>query len=411
MPAHWQSGEFNHPSEVYMRHSFPLTITWNAPSADRADNWHSIVIAFVRALAAIEVAAAHIRALLYPGMRTISDPSLWFQCFAFFTGFGHQAVLLFFIISGWLVGGSLLDKWQQRDVIANYAIDRVTRLWTVLIPVFILTLLIGLASGQLDATVIDYGSTKDFSLLTLIGNLVGLQKMAVPTFGDNFALWSLSNETWYYLMFPLLIVMVRTPRLAVRTMCALFLALLTLTLPPVMLLYFVIWLMGAACSRIQINCSRLTGAGIVVATVIMSAYCRLGGVNDDLSTASFLPDLVLSCLFLIILCSLQNSAVPSSPRMLRFIAIGRYFAEFSFTLYVIHVPLIQVIKHGILKVTGVDQLSPANPVHLAWCAGMLCLIVASAWLFYLLFESRTPQIRKWAKRMLLRAAPQGALAA
>ncbi|WP_426195126.1 acyltransferase family protein [Massilia sp. DWR3-1-1] len=394
-----------------MRHPFSLTITWNAHSADRANNWQSIVIAFVRALAAIEVAASHIRALFYPGMRTIADPSLWFQGFAFFTGFGHQAVLLFFIISGWLVGGSLLDKWQQRDVIAHYAIDRVTRLWTVLIPVFILTLLLGIASGQLDATAIDYGSTKDFSMLTLIGNLVGLQMMAVPTFGNNFALWSLSNETWYYLMFPLLIVMVRTTRLAVRTMCALFLTLLTLTLPPVMLLYFVVWLMGTACSRIQINCSRFARVGFVVAAMIMSVYFRLTGITDDLSAASFLSDVVLCSLFLLVLCSLQNSAVPSSPVTLRFAAIGRYFAEFSFTLYVIHVPLIQMMKHGILKLTGVGQLSPSNPVHLAWCAGMLCLVIASAWLFYLMFESRTPTIRKWAKRKLLRAAPQGAVTA
>jgi peptidoglycan/LPS O-acetylase OafA/YrhL len=73
------------------------------------DYWHSVLISLLRGAAAIIVAAAHVRAAMYPGLRTISDPPLWFQGFAFITGFAHQAVLVFFIISGWLVGGSLLN--------------------------------------------------------------------------------------------------------------------------------------------------------------------------------------------------------------------------------------------------------------------------------------------------------------
>ncbi len=387
-----------------MRNTLMPAFTWAAAPAARADSWHSIVIAFVRAFAAIEVAAAHLRALFYPGTRTIADPALWYQGFAFITGFGHQAVLLFFVISGWLVGGSLLDKWTQPDALANYAVDRATRLWTVLIPVFVLSLLLGIFQGDVDMHAVDYASLGDFSALTLFGNLAGLQTIAVPTFGANFPLWSLANETWYYCMFPLLVVLVRTPRLARRIGCLLMLAVLLKCLPTILLLYFMIWLLGAACSRIQIDCGRGMRALLIVAALGASAYFRLTGMNDDLAVASFGPDLVISVLFLLILCSLRNVAPPTGSLSRRVAAGGRYLAEFSFTVYVLHVPLIYLLKHYSMASFGIAQLSPHSPAHLAVYTAMLAGLVAAAWLFYLMFESHTGQVRKWAKRKLLRPA-------
>jgi peptidoglycan/LPS O-acetylase OafA/YrhL len=387
-----------------MRHSARPIITWDAPSANRSDSWHSIVIAMVRALAAIEVAAAHLRALFYPGMRTITDPTLWYQGFAFFTGFAHQAVLLFFVISGWLVGGSLLDKWNQRDALRHYAVDRITRLWTVLIPVFVLSLLLGLGIGQLDGGTFDYAASNEFSVASFFGNLAGLQLISVPAFGGNFPLWSLSNETWYYILFPLLVVTVRTERLGLRTLSALMIALLALALPPLLLLYFMIWLLGAACSRLQLNCGRGARMALIAVAAATSVYFRLTGRNDDLSVASFIPDLILTMIFLAILCSLQNTKAPTAPAMLRIAKTGRYFAEFSFTLYVIHYPLIVLLEFVALKFYGVEKLTPSNPLHLGAYLAMLCFIMVGAWLSYLLFESRTAQIRNWVKRKLLRKA-------
>jgi peptidoglycan/LPS O-acetylase OafA/YrhL len=388
-----------------MRDSAPPIITWDAPSATRSDSWHSIVIAMVRALAAIEVAAAHLRALFYPGMRTIADPPLWYQGFAFFTGFAHQAVLLFFVISGWLVGGSLLDKWNQPDAIRHYAVDRITRLWTVLLPVFVLTLLLGMGIGQIDGSTFDYAAKNEFSVASFFGNLAGLQLITVPAFGGNFPLWSLSNETWYYILFPLMVITVRTDKLGLRTGSALAIALLALVLPPLLLLYFTIWLLGAACSRLQVNCGIGIRAALIVIILATSTYCRLTGLNDDLSSASFIPDLILSVLFLAILCSLQNTKAPTAQATLRIARTGRYFAEFSFTLYVIHYPLIVMLQFVALKYYGIQQLTPSNPLHFAAYLAMLCFVMIGAWLSYLLFESRTGQIRNWVKRKFLRNAP------
>ena len=49
---------------------------------------HSILIAVLRGLAAVEVDAAHLRAQVFPGLIGMQDPALWYQALAFFTGSG-----------------------------------------------------------------------------------------------------------------------------------------------------------------------------------------------------------------------------------------------------------------------------------------------------------------------------------
>jgi peptidoglycan/LPS O-acetylase OafA/YrhL len=385
-------------------------VTWHTQARLHPNGWQSILIALVRGIAAVEVVAGHLRALFYPGMRTIADPPLWFQGFAFFTGFGHQAVLLFFVVSGWLVGGSLLDKWHQPDAIANYAIDRASRLWTVLIPVFVLTVLLAFVQGDVSAGAVNFSRDNEFSAFTLLANLLGLQMIVAPTFGDNFALWSLANETWYYVLFPLLVIMFRTQVQGWRTLCALLTTLLACALPPTLLLFFAIWLLGAGASRIAIQLGR-GGRGILIAlTLAASVYCRLVGYGDDLSTSSFVYDLALSLLFLMVLCSLQGVPAPVHPLAVRMAAAARLLAEFSFTLYVIHVPLIHLLKHLAMRFLRIDKFSAFSPAQLLAYFAMHFCIIFTAWLFYLLFEAHTRQVRLWAKRLLLRRGAARAVA-
>src|SRR5262249_53262489 len=53
---------------------------------------------------------------------------------------------------------------------------------------------------------LDLGLTaplQDLTLRTFVGNLLFLQTIFCTTFGSNGPLWSLSNEFWYYVLFPL----------------------------------------------------------------------------------------------------------------------------------------------------------------------------------------------------------------
>lgn len=374
------------------------------------DSCQSLLISLLRGLCAVEVAAAHLRAEFFPGLRAIADPPLAYQALAFFTGFAHQAVVLFFLISGWLVGGSLLGKIGQPQALQAYAIDRLSRLWTVLIPTFVLMLLFGVLAGQLIPNTIDYSRSNSYSLLSFAGNLVGLQTVTMEPFGGNFPLWSLANETWYYLMFPLLLVLVTGSTPARRVLAMLTLVAIGLALPSDMTLYFLVWSLGAMFSRVRIDCSNAVRWLMLAVFGAMAVYFRLTGYNDDMTAASFVQDLVYSLVFLLFLCSMHIKAGPASPRLARLRSGATFFAEFSFTLYVFHIPLIRLMQHVGLHVWGGYRLSPSNWIDYGIYFSLLGVVLVLSYGSYLLFESHTPKVRRWLKELLLSNAPVHATA-
>jgi peptidoglycan/LPS O-acetylase OafA/YrhL len=367
-----------------------------------SDSYHSILISALRALAALQVAAAHLRAEFFPGLRGLDNPALWYQALAFFSGFAHQAVLVFFLISGWLVGGSLLNKLGQPEALTLYAIDRVTRLWTVLMPTFVLILAFGILNGTLDPRTPDFSASNPYSWVTLAGNLVGLQNVSVPEFGDNYPLWSLANESWYYLMFPVLVLGLKS-RGGARALALGFLLATALLLPTHISVYFLIWLMGAAASRLRLDCGAGTRLALLSALALLSVVFRLKGSNDDLSLASFPQDLALSVLFLLFLCSTVVKTDPASRLTNRARRLANLFSDFSFTLYVVHIPVLGMLGWLGLQFYGSRQLDPHALSSLVIYGAMLAAVVLFAYGFYRLFEARTYQVRRWCKALLTSA--------
>jgi peptidoglycan/LPS O-acetylase OafA/YrhL len=365
------------------------------------DSLHSLLISLLRGLAAIEVAAAHLRAGFFPGLRELDNPALWYQALAFLTGFAHQAVVLFFLISGWLVGGSLLNKLGQPRAFAAYAIDRATRLWTVLLPTFVLILASGIVSGAIDPRAPDFSRANAYSATALAGNLLGLQTIIVPQFGGNFPLWSLSNETWYYLMFPLLLLCVAARSGKRQALAALALLVLGLLLPFEMVLYFSLWLLGAAFSRVRVECGTPLRALLLAVLAIASVVFRLKGSNDDMVLASFPQDLLLSLLFLLFLSS-TVTPLPAHARLLGPLRrLALVLSNFSFTLYVVHIPLLGIMGYVGMTLFGRRQFGADSLADLGMYCGMLAMVLAGAYGFYLLFEARTYAVRRWTKDVLM----------
>ena len=386
-------------------------LTYQRHSMAGDDYWHSILISLLRGFAAIQVAAAHLRSEVFPGLSTMAQPPVWYQGLAFATGFAHHAVLVFFVISGWLVGGSLLDKFRQPDALANYAIDRATRLWTVLVPTFVLTLLFAWSTGVVGGHGIDFAVANDHSATAFAGNLVGLQPALVPYFGDNFALWSLANETWYYVLFPLLVALLTARRRTARIFCAAALLVLALWLPAALLGYFATWLLGVAFSRIRIEFSAAMRIFWLVLLAAVSVYYRLAGDLDNYDLTTLGQDLVCSLVFLVLLASMQIKVAAASKLAAPLARLGRAVSNFSFSLYVMHLPLLGLMLHWGRSAFGLHQLSPTEPLHYAAYFAMLAMLLAGSWLTWLLFESQTYRLRRLAKRLLLQhRAPRAAVA-
>jgi peptidoglycan/LPS O-acetylase OafA/YrhL len=365
------------------------------------DSAHSLLISLLRGLAAVEVAAAHLRAACFPGLRDIASPTLGYQVLALATSFSHQAVVVFFVISGWLVGGSLLNKRDTPGAFAGYAVDRISRLWTVLLPTFFMMICIGLFTEELRPGPIDFSRANDFSATTLVGNLLGLQTITVDKFGGNFPLWSLANETWYYLMFPLLVVCAGRGPAPARLAGGAALAGVVLALPYAMSIYFLVWLMGAIFSRIKFEGGPVLRALLLLGVLAAAAGARLYGSNDDLSADTFAQDFVFGLAVLLFLSSMQVKLDPLAWPMARARAVAQFFAEFSFTLYVFHVPLIGLMGYVLDTLVGSHRLVAGSVAGYLIYLAMSGVLLAASYISYLAFESHTPSVRRWLKGMML----------
>lgn len=95
-----------------------------------------------RWVAALLVAAEHARGLVFVDYAQLHFPDLKAKAVYFLSGFGHEAVVVFFVISGYLVGGKVVSSFlSQRFGWKRYLADRATRLYAVLFA----ALLIGAA--------------------------------------------------------------------------------------------------------------------------------------------------------------------------------------------------------------------------------------------------------------------------
>ena len=384
-----------------------LSFHWQRQSQLSDDSMQSLLMNVLRGVASLQVAAAHLRAEIYPGLRGLEEPGLAYMALAFFTGFAHQAVMVFFLISGWLVGGSLLNKIGEPRVVRSYAIDRATRLWTVLVPTLFIMIGIGLVTGAATLEPAGFGAPGEFSAGTFVGNVLGLQTIVVDRFGGNYPLWSLANETWYYIQFPLLLLIFTGRGLLQRAACAALLALSFASLPFVMNLYFGIWLLGAAFSRIRVDSSVGARLLVLAVSVGVSVYYRINGVNDDILPESFGQDLICT-LPVVVLLAAMNKPIGPSAFLQRVGTFGKWLSEFSFTLYVLHVPVIELMQHIGRTQFGREELDPTSAADFATYFAMLAILMGTSYLSYLLFERNTYRVRRFAKRLLLPTAAKPA---
>ncbi len=380
------------------------TIHWQRQSQLDSQSVHSLLISLMRGLAALQVAAAHLRSEMFPGLKGMVDPPLYYQLLAFATGFGHQAVVVFFLISGWLVGGSLLNRIGQPGALLSYAIDRATRLWTVLLPAMCLMLAVGIVIAEADPGRADFAAVNEYSAASFFGNLLGLQTVLVKNFGGNYALWSLANESWYYIQFPLLLAVFMARSRLRQAAAAIALVLIAGALPGEITLYFALWLLGALFSRVRIECGNGLRVALVLAGASCSVYFRIHGSNDDLTFASFLQDLVYSLPLLFILASLQRPLLLRSAFSRGVAKVAQQLSEFSFTLYVIHIPTIKLLRYLGEQEFGRSRLAVDAPLDYAVYFGMLSALLAAAYLSYRLFEAHTFRIRRAIKNAVQQPA-------
>ena len=348
-----------------------------------------VVMDAMRCVLAVAVAFAHAWYLLIEDYR--GEASTIAAIGYFLAGFAHASVILFFVLSGYWIAKSvdrrMIVGWEW----SGYLVDRLARLLVVLLP----ALAIG---GSLDAiglygleSATHTGATNTYVLgndvadrlgwRVLLGNVLFLQDIAVAPFGTNGPLWSLAYEFWFYIWFPAIVVSWRKRRLSPFLVAASI-----AWIAPHMLIGFACWLCGAVLfwttnrSRHESRPrrSRLRLLVATIAFVGMLIFVRTVGLGG--------AELPLAVSFALLLYALLHAEV-IAPRWLK--PLAAYGATASFSLYVLHFPLIAFAAALLLD----DRRWPASGTSIALVIAVLAAVVLLSAIFARHTERHTSRVR------------------
>jgi peptidoglycan/LPS O-acetylase OafA/YrhL len=360
---------------------------------------------FSRALAALLVLLFHIRSSLVVPYDSL-EVHTWLSSATFVvTAFGHDAVIIFFVLSGYLVGGAVLrlDLRSARDL-REYWIDRSVRIGPVLIAATAFSSLL-----QHAAPLFGCSDTR----VTVLGNLLGFQNFLVKPLCNNLPLWSISNEVVYYLVFPVILAAlsrVYTVWLAASAIGVMLICISSLSLAPLddtnIVFDFPFWLIGAALWFVPGNLPRWRWLAL-----LMVAGALLFGRLDYGKDHFWFRDLFLASSFALLLTTFPGQAMPRSG--LRAAVAGhiarssRWLADLSFSLYVIHYPLIRLYMYFALNSDHHEaRYAAITPWHLLEFAGLGSFCTLIAFGFSVLFE----RPRRLFKRAIIRRMQMAGIA-
>jgi peptidoglycan/LPS O-acetylase OafA/YrhL len=158
------------------------------------------VLDSARGLAALVVVFHHVFTRLGNLFDGISHTKMY-SVLAFISNLNVQAVLFFFLLSGFSIRLSLKNGMPVNKVLLNeYLYKRFKRILPLYFLAIIFTFVCGLLTHSVDQP--------EYSLRNLIGNSLFLQTPQsykgywFSSYGTNGPLWSLSFEMFYYLFFP-----------------------------------------------------------------------------------------------------------------------------------------------------------------------------------------------------------------
>ena len=360
----------------------------------------------LRGVAALLVCTSHLRAFLLVNFGRVADPGILDRGFYLVTGLGHQAVVAFFVLSGYLVGGSVFAAYESgRWSWLNYASRRLSRLWMVLLPALLLTLILDNLgrhwnhAGYEGAFRTLYnsgpspGAPSDLRATTFLGNACFLQTICVGSFGTNNPLWSLANEFWYYAMFPLLCGVAFIRSMAGRLVYALLFAFLVWWLPSSLVWSGLIWLLGvgafwaARSQRVRRVCGH-------PAWLLITGVLALGSLAASKTTSVLGTDWGIGVAF-----ALWVVGLVSCEHHIGWLkTLGCGLSELSYTLYVMHFPMLAIVFFCFFE--G-KQFQPGT-LGYTWFAVLLAASVTAAGLLWWCFERNTDRLRKRIEPMFFR---------
>jgi peptidoglycan/LPS O-acetylase OafA/YrhL len=382
-----------------------LRLKTGVPSA--LSDWLDLV----RGLAAVEVLLFHSYQLIFqeqlPGASYSSAIVYAYSALWTISAHGPAAVIVFFVLSGYLVGGPALVRAKIGKLnVVDYFSARASRLYVVLMPALVLSLAFYVSARHLSGWQMfvdthqyleDGSKPASYSAATALCNALFLQTISCSTFAGNVALWSLSNEFWYYLLIFAFLSVRKTSLWALLIAAIFFLFAFAEHSDSTgyhtglkFVFYFVIWSFGTLVYAIS--------APILLWSVFF--LLGLAGTLVLFSTGLLKPwaagDIAIGLVTAAAIVGIEFAKIPL-PSFLRF---GKETAKWSFSLYAIHYPILVFLN--VVSDNPHDFTMGSLGLDVAFIVPCLAL----AFIFYLLFERHTDAVRAWLKNVATRRSSE-----
>ncbi|OYU67965.1 MAG: hypothetical protein CFE22_01240 [Cytophagaceae bacterium BCCC1] len=323
----------------------------------------------LRGLAALYVMIGHARWLLWEGysegyLKHTLEYSWMDKMSMYFLSmfkFGHESVLLFFVLSGFVIHKGYVKKFLTDSLqsvnIGQFYIKRIRRIYPPFLFALCLTALLDFVGRDFGFSIYT-GNTpneginitvgnQSLTLVTFIGNVFFLFKEYVPIFGTNGPTWSLKLEWWFYMIYPIFLLLSRKNIYYSTLLIVLLFSLVnysyfwTETLSKAVFSSIISWWAGVLLAEVY---SKRIGIGLLNFAIInILGFFLLPFLPIYSDLYEFRITLLLTAL---ISCILYFQSKNISFKL---IENFKFFGDFSYTLYIIHFPILVFISGIVLK--------------------------------------------------------------
>lgn len=259
--------------------------------------------------------------------------------------FGHDAVIVFFVLSGCVIAYTV--ERRDRDV-KSYAVSRLARLWSVVLPAIALTLAlnaVGAAYAPEQYQPQPPGDAAfDIGASALFLNQIWYLDVAPPV---NTPFWSLGFEVMYYAFYACLVFLRGRARIAAA-------GLALLAMGPKIAVLLPIWLLGVALYRRRFASHDALGGALWLGSLAGYALYRECDVSGPLSEAVlrlapfghfamakyFVSDYAVALLVAANLAGFRMIEHRLAPLFAAVARPIRFLAGYTFSIYLFHFPVL-----------------------------------------------------------------------
>lgn len=299
----------------------------------------SVYLDLIRFLAAVVVFLVHAR------YERFTDG--WLESMK---DYGNDAVMVFFVLSGFVIA-FCVD--QREKTLTNYLTSRMSRLYSVVVPALLITVLLDYIGSDIDPQIYTV-AWFDRPVLGFLANLLFLNQLWFLNINafSNAPFWSLGYEFWYYVIFGVLAFTTGAKRVFI-------LVAVVFIIGPKIILLLPVWLMGVyaynkSCHQaLSVNVGLLLFIGSIIlyiafklvnlplrlswhtASLVGVDYYLLFGESKD-----FLFSYIVGALVAANFIGLNSISKYLSINNILVERIIQLLASYTFSLYLLHQPLL-----------------------------------------------------------------------